>query len=40
MIRAVTEEHLVKHNSQRPDVGLVGIDLAFEDFWSHVDGRA
>ena len=37
---AHSENHFIDHNSQGPDICFVGVDLSFENFGSHVDGRA
>ena len=37
---AVSVEHFVEDDADGPNIGLVGVDLAVEDFGGHVDGGA
>ena len=36
----MSEQHLIKDDSQRPNICFIGVDLAFENFRGHVDGGA
>ena len=38
--RAHAEYHLVNHNSKRPNISFVRVDLSFEHFGCHIDGRS
>lgn len=31
------EKHLVKDDSQGPDISFIGVNLSFENLWCHVD---